>query len=224
MDPTKPPHATPETRTGTTASVTPPRSRVWRRAIRWIEHLCTVGAAVVALFILTPISTRIYAWFDCQDELKPARYIICLGGHSNRIIESARLLSEGWADRMIVSNHGANSNAMREVAIEWGADPRKIIVDDKSWTTRDHPAAVRDAAGIDPARDVCIVVTSYTHMRRAKACFERAGYRHIVLREPRWERRFRAPEESTWKARFMILPQMVYEGAAWLEYKLRGAI
>ncbi|HWL94744.1 MAG TPA: YdcF family protein [Phycisphaerae bacterium] len=177
-----------------------------------------------ALFIITPVSAWVYGWFDCHDELVRAKYIICLGGNANRIIESARLLQEGWAEKLIVTNHGRFADDMRDVAVEWGADPSKILIDRASHTTCDHPAAVRAAAGLDPATDVCIIVTNYTHMQRAKACFERAGYRHLILREPRWERRFRAPEESTWKARFLIFPQMLYEAAAWTEYRLRGVV
>ncbi len=218
MTQTSPPAAAP--------SPGPPLKRRtrFRTTIRWVEHAIVFGALVVALFIVTPVSAWIYKSFDCQDELRHAKYIICLGGHSNRVLESARLLQEGWADYMIVSNHGRFADQMRELAIEWGADPAKVLVDRDSWTTRDHPAKVQASIGLDPANDVCIVVTSYTHMQRSKACFEKAGYKHLIIQEPRWERKFRAPEESTWKARFLIFPQMVYEGAAWVEYWIRGAV
>ncbi|MBK8267974.1 MAG: YdcF family protein [Planctomycetes bacterium] len=92
------------------------------------------------------------------------------------------------------------------------------------FTTRDHPAGVRTAAGLDPEKDTVIIVTSYSHLRRARACFEHAGYKHIIMQEPRWERRCRAPEETGWKSRFLIYPQLVYEAAAWIEYKCRGVL
>lgn len=200
-----------------------PRRRV-HRVLRWIEHFIVAVALGIVIFIASPIPAWIYADFDCQGELRHAKYIICLGGNSSRVIESVRLLQEGWAEKLIVSNHDRFADQMRDLAVDWGAEPAKIVVDHKSWTTRDHPRAVEQAAGIDPANDVCIIVTSYTHMQRARACFEKAGYKHVIIREPRWERDFRAPEESTWKARFMIFPHLVYECAAWVEYWLRGAI
>lgn len=201
-----------------------PREPVRRRWVRRIERCIAWAALTVILFIVTPVSAWIFRGMDCQSELKKADYILCLGGNASRIIESARLLQEGWAKKLVVSNHGEFADEMRDMAIEWGADPAKVLVDRNSFTTRDHPGQIQAAVGVDPARDTCIVVTSYTHLQRARACFVKAGYQHVLMREPRWERRFRAPEESTWKARFLIFPQLVYEGAAWVEYWFRGVV
>jgi uncharacterized SAM-binding protein YcdF (DUF218 family) len=201
-----------------------PARRVRGRWLRRFEHAFVFFVLLNIIFIVTPISAWVFKSLDCQDDLRKADYIICLGGNPNRIIESARLLNEGWADKLIVSNHGRFADDMRDVAVEWGADPARIIVDRNSFTTRDHPQGAREAAKLDPSKDICIIVTNYTHMKRSRACFVHAGYEHIIMQEPRWERRGRAPEESSWKSRFLIYPQLVYESAAWLEYKLRGAL
>jgi len=176
------------------------------------------------LFVLTPLTGWLFDAMDSQDELAKAEYIICLGGDPQRVLEAARLLEEGYAPRLIVSNHGSAAYMMRNLAIEWGAAPDRIIVDDQARTTRDHPLSASRAAGIDPQRDVCIIVTSYLHMARSRACFRKAGYRRLIMREPRWERRFRDPDGLNFNGRFKKLPQLVYEGAAWVEYWLRGAV
>jgi uncharacterized SAM-binding protein YcdF (DUF218 family) len=217
-----------EGRNDAKAGKQPLRPSVLRRrgllAVRWVEHLLAATMVSVILAVATPITTWVYDALDCQDPISPARYIICLGGNPSRVIEGARLLQEGYADKLIVSNHKRASRRMRDLAIEWGAPANSVLIDDQSYKTLDHPDAIRNAVGVDPANDVCIIVTSYTHMARSKACFERAGYRHLVMQEPRWERQFRAAQGLSWKGRFLVLPQLVYEGAAWVEYWARGVI
>lgn len=195
-----------------------------RRFFRWIEHLMVAAFLMTILMIATPVTAWIHDAMDCQDELTKARYIICLGGHPNRVIEGARLLQEGYGEKLIVTNHGHAAVMMRDLAIEWGAAPERILVDDRSTRTLDHPDSIQRVLGIDPENDVCIIVTSYTHLPRSKACFERAGYRHVIMREPRWEREFRNRQKMSWKGRLLVFPYLVYEGAAWIEYWLHGAV
>ncbi len=204
----------------------PPRRRRprWRTGLRWIEHLLAAAAFASMLLVLTPLATWIHEALDCQGNLEPARYIICLGGEPDRVIEGARLFSEGYGERLIVTNSGPLATLMRDLAIDWGVPPDKIVVDDQSLRTRHHPEAIRRAVGLDPARDACIIVTSYTHMLRSKATFEKAGYRRVVMREPRWEREFREATEMNWRGRVLVTPHLLYEGAAWIEYWLRGVV
>ncbi len=194
------------------------------RWLRRAEHFLAASALGWMLLVLTPLATWIHDSLDCQGELEPARYIICLGGEPDRVIEGARLFREGFGERLIVTNTGPLATLMRDLAIDWGVPPDKIVVDDQSLRTRHHPEAIRRAAGLDPARDLCIIVTSYTHMFRAKATFEKAGYRRVIMREPRWEREFREATPMTWRARVLISPHLLYESAGWIEYWLRGVV
>jgi uncharacterized SAM-binding protein YcdF (DUF218 family) len=193
-----------------------------RRWLRWIEHLLAAISALFILMLISPVPSWMRNALDRQSELRPAKYIICLGGAPARVIEGARLLREGFAEKMIVSNNELAAPMMRGLAIDWGAPPDRILVDSHAHKTLDHPGSVQRDCGVDPAQDVCIIVTSYTHMARAKACFEKAGYRHVIMREPRWERQFRPPPEI--KGNLQLLPEVIYEYAALAEYWLRGAI
>ncbi len=195
-----------------------------KRCLRWIVRGLALAMGLHLLFVLTPLTGWLYDAMDCQDELGPAEYIVCLGGDPQRVIESARLLEEGHARWLIVSNNEPAAGMMRDLAIEWGAPSERIIVDDQAWTTRDHPLSARRAAGVDPQRDTCIIVTSYTHMARSRACFEKAGYERLIMREPRWQRRFRNPDGLNFSGRVKKLPKIVYEGVAWVEYWLLGAV
>ena len=199
-----------------------PQPSQFKRIARWMEHTIAGAALSVLAVFFSPLPGWLYLSMDRQNELQRADYIICLGGDPARIIEATRLLQEGWADRLVVSATPAGGAWMRDRAVEWGARPEQILIDDGSFRTADHPGSIAARVGVRPERDVCIVVTSYLHLARSQACFEKAGYRHLILREPRWEREFRSA--GGWKYRFRIFPSVVYEYAAWLEYYLRGAV
>jgi uncharacterized SAM-binding protein YcdF (DUF218 family) len=196
--------------------------RAIRRLLRWVEHLLATFAALLILVTLSPLPSWLYYHLDRQTQLRPADYIICLGGHPNRIIESARLLKEGYAPKLIVSNNQAAAPVMRSMAIDWGAPADRVMMDTGSYVTSDHPRSVEKTCGVDPAKDTVIIVTSFAHMARARACFVKAGYKNIIMREPRWERQFR-PHDGV-KRNFWIMPELLYEVAALTEYWVTGRI
>lgn len=195
-----------------------------RRWLRRAVFVCGVAFVGVVLFILSPLPNVIFNAMDCQDPLTRADYIICLGGDPSRVVEAAKLLQEGYAPTLVVSNRGESAARMRAQAVEWGAPADRIVTDTHSSQTSDHPAAVAKAAGIDIKHDTCIIVTSYAHMARARAVFAKAGYRHIIMREPRFERQARSPEGKSWRGRFLNFPTLVYEGAGWVQYWLAGRV
>jgi uncharacterized SAM-binding protein YcdF (DUF218 family) len=208
--------------TPTHASDAPRRRRGIRRLFRWIEHGLAAISAVLILMLLSPIPNLLHVALDCQGDLRPARYVICLGGAPSRVLEGARLLREGYAEKLIVSNNEPAAPMMRDLAVDWGVPASRILVDPNAHKTFDHPVTIQRNCGVDPAHDVCIIVTSYTHMARSKACFERAGYKHVIMREPRWERKFRPPPSI--KTNYWIMPELIYEYAALAEYWVRGVI
>jgi uncharacterized SAM-binding protein YcdF (DUF218 family) len=200
-----------------------PVRRHWRRRLlRWAEHVLAACALLFILLFLSPIPRWLHAAMDCQDELRHAKYIICLGGAPARVLEGARLLNEGLGDRLIVSNNEEAAPMMRDLAIDWGAPADKILLDDQSTCTADHPGSIQQRCNVDPTNDACIIVTSFPHMLRSKACFEKAGYRNIIMREPRWERQFR--RYRSWRSNIWAMPELAYEYAAIAKYWLAGRI
>ncbi len=198
------------------------KPRRFVRLFRWFEHFVVVSCIGILILFFSPIPRWLYKSMDRQGELRPAQYLICLGGDPARVIESARLLQEGYADTLIVSNNRVAAAMMRNLAIDWGAPAEQVIMDTGSFHTLDHPDSIRKQCGVNPAEDLCIIVTSYPHMARSLACFEKAGYRHIIMREPRWERQFRHHEG--WQANFWIIPKMLYEYGGFVVYWFRGEV
>ncbi len=180
------------------------------------------GAILQMVILFSPIPRWLYAKMDVQDSLRRADYIVCLGGDPTRVFEAVRLLDEGYGEKIIVSNNPVASRMMRDLAVRWGAPPDKVLVDPGSWRTADHPGSIQRSCGVDPRHDTCIIVTSYVHMVRARACFTQAGYQHVIMRELRWEREFRDPR--TWRSNFWIMPELLYEGAGLVTYALCGYI
>lgn len=202
---------------------TRPRLSIAHRWLRRAERCLAVLAILAILWLVTPFQEWIYRSMDRQGDLRHAKYLLCLGGSDSRLVESAKLIAEGWADYLVVMNHGPFSLYMKNVALEWGVPEDRILVDSQSVTTRDHPRGAM-LLGVDPAKDTCIIVTNYTHMARSQAMFEHAGFKHLILREPRWER---APRESRsyrygFRARIATLGDLFYEGGAWLKAKVAG--
>lgn len=198
------------------------RTRRFPRLLRWFEHLLLVGCLGSVVLLISPIPRWLYESLDRQGKLRPAQYVICLGGDPARVIEGARLLQEGYAEKLIVSNNKVAAAMMRNLAIDWGAPADRILVDTGSCRTLDHPDSIRRQCGVNPSEDLCVIVTSYTHMARSLAYFQKAGYRHIIMREPRWERQFRHLEG--WKTNYWIVPELLYEYGGFVEYWFRGAV
>ena len=191
-----------------------------RPILRWVQRLLAIIGLFVILACLTPIIDHVYPVLDRRSALSHADYIVVLGGDPYRVLEGVQLLKERYAPKLIVSNFESAADAMRDQAIAWGAPPDQVIADRQSHTTAEHPAGVAACANIDRANNSCIIVTSYLHMARSKACFEKAGYKHLIMCEPRWESTPRVPQSI--KTRMKVLPSLIYEAAAWVEYKVRG--
>jgi|GEM_PF-886188 len=192
---------------------------------RWLRRGLGLFGLIVVLalmVVLSPVTDRVYFGMDCQDDLERADWIICLGGDGGRVLEAARLLQDGYAPKLIVTNRGTAANIMAQQAIEWGADPQRVLIEDQSARTVDHPDLVAELAGIERGRDTCIIVTSYTHMKRARRIFADAGYQHLIMREMRWQRVARGTGKLSWRQRLLVAPRLCYEAAGWCRYLLFG--
>ncbi|QOJ02815.1 MAG: YdcF family protein [Planctomycetia bacterium] len=197
-----------------------PRRSRRRRVLYWGVRLLAALGFFFAVLLFTPLLDVTYLKFDRQGELDKSDYILVLGGDPYRVLEAAELWKEGYAPTVVVSNHDEAAEEMRQLAIHWGVPPERIVVDRLSWTTADHPRGIQQATTLDPATARCIVVTNFMHMARSLAVFEKAGYRRLIFREPRWTRVRRAPQAV--KTRLRVLPEVIYECAAWVEYWARG--
>jgi uncharacterized SAM-binding protein YcdF (DUF218 family) len=189
------------------------------RCVQWAVNL---AALAVLLIVFTPLGHRLAEALSRTDELAEADYIVVLGGDLQRVVEGAKLYREGWAGKLVISSLPADMDPYARLAEDFGVPAADIVRDSGPRRTADHPRTVAERTGADRASARLIVVTSRLHTARAGACFEHAGYAHVILHPPRWQ----VPAASdfrwgNWVPRAHALPACVYEAAAWACYRAR---
>lgn len=200
----------------------PPRrgARTCRRLLRCGQWLVNLGVLAALLLVFTPLGTWFGRGLLAVDPLEKSDYIVVLSGNFKRMIEGARLYREGWAGKVIISSSRKRAQQYADLAVLCGVPREAILLDGEATRTADHPRTVADLPGVDPANDRFILVTSWMHTSRARACFAHAGYRNIRMRAPIWE--METPPRESSISRAHVLPLKLYEMAAWAYYKLRG--
>lgn len=170
---------------------------------------------LVAVF--TPATERVYGWLSVDNPApEKADYIVCLGGGHGREAQAAELWHRKIAPYVIVSNAPGAAEHMRYLVTKAGVPGERVIVDNRSYNTADHPAGIARIRGVDPATTRLIIVTDHTHTRRARACFIRGGFKHITLYAGKEHPRERYLDDVEW--RIMVIPSIIYECAGLVQY------
>jgi uncharacterized SAM-binding protein YcdF (DUF218 family) len=215
--------STGDTTAGTGAQAAPRRDG---RLGRWVRRLYRLARATLALTMLvqillvaTPVPYALRGWLDVTSPPRQADVILCLGGSDDRLVWAAELFQQGFAPLIVVSNKPGAAEVMKMRAVSMGVPADRVLVDDQSRVTADHPGSIAKVPGIDPARQRFLIVTNVEHSRRAAACFRRAGYRDfsVCALSP-------VNHEHSWRGRVVLLPQLAYEYAALVQYWLQGKI
>ena len=175
------------------------------------------------VMVFTPLSERLYKWLAVTSRPQKADYIVCLGGDYERLLWTASLYDRRIAPKVVVSNAPGAAEYMRDLLVHAGVPRDRILVDDRSHTTFDHPSGIAQIPGLDPKRHHLQIVTSPEHSRRVRAVFRKAGYEHITIYGG-----FDPVKEGTaqpgWRWRVQILPRLAYESTALIQYWLQGRI
>jgi uncharacterized SAM-binding protein YcdF (DUF218 family) len=196
------------------------------RLARWMRGLyqfargaLALGMLAQILLVLTPAPLWLQSWLDVTAPARKADVILCLGGSDLRLIWTAELFHQGFAPVIVVSNHSGAGEIMRMKLVTVGVPADRVLVDENSYVTADHPAAIARLPGIDPARQRFLIVTTIEHSRRASACFRRGGYVDFSMYAG-------VPSniEHSWRGHVLLLPQLAYEYAGLLQYWIQGRI
>ena len=198
------------------------RIRAALAVIQWAVNLCVLAAIGM---VFTPAGDWVGRKLTRVDPLAKADYIVVLGGDAERAVEAARLYEKGWAPKVIASSQGDDVDELARILRDFGVPPDAILLDARPTRTADHPRTVAAVGGVDPRRDRFIVVTSLYHTTRSRACFERGGYKHILVRAPSWRLPGPlSPEGMSWGKHARDLFGKTYEVFAWAYYKARGRL
>ena len=156
-------------------------------------HPITVGMTPLGLMAVAPLENR---FPQPAADMPPPFGIIVLGGAVNGVISKARgeiVFDEG--ERMIKRRFSPSApsgqsglhrgkrlvdcgveeaTAARELLVELGVDPDRIIVEDKSRNTDENAQFTAAIVRPEP-KQRWLLVTSALHMPRAIGVFEKAG-------------------------------------------------
>ena len=190
---------------------------------------------ILALFLFSPLTNRLYAFLEVQSDVRRADAIILLscGYYDDDILErnsyqrlfhAFRLYKKGYADRIIIAGgvlrpgRVAVSEAMKNVLIEMGMDAGKIHVETDSQNTYENLKNVRPLLARWNVRTSLLVTSSY-HMYRALGVARRLGIAAHPAPVPCYEKRLLG---ANMRSRFVI--EVVREYGAIVFFKLKGWI
>lgn len=196
--------------------------RLVRRAAKCIGWTVAAAAATAAAMVFTPAGNWLSDALIRVDEPRPADFIVVLGGNPERAVEAADLFRAEWAKTVIVSSFDDSTDRLADVLAAGGVPRKAILLDRDATRTWDHPRTVAALPGVDKATSRVLVVTSPFHTSRARACFDRQGYKHVSLCCPQWQVGGRYGPREDWKAKAANLPNKLHEVLAWGYYKFRG--
>lgn len=186
--------------------------------LEWGAGLCAGVAGGLAAMLVVMLA------FGATDYRRPADCIVVLGAGvaadgtpslslRDRVAEGLELFEAGYAEWLVMSggidpDHGQSEPvAMRQLALEAGVSPERIVLDEAGKDTR---ASARSCAELFRERDWrrALVVSHGYHLLRAKSAFRREGVEVFTVPATETRRLVREP--------YYVLR----ECAAWLFYAL----
>jgi uncharacterized SAM-binding protein YcdF (DUF218 family) len=222
----------------------------WRRPLRAagiaaILILITVAMTPLALMAAAPLENR---FPQPAADMPPPFGIIVLGGAVNvpvskargeivfdegeRVMEAA-FLAKRYPQARVVFTGGSGSliagskeaPAARELLIDLGLDPARIVVEDESRNTEEN--ALFTAAIVRPEPNQrWLLITSAFHMPRAIGVFEKAGF--DVVADPVAYRTLGPGKGWRWDLdpgnRFRVFETAVHEWIGLAVYRATGRI
>jgi uncharacterized SAM-binding protein YcdF (DUF218 family) len=161
-----------------------------------IVVLAGLSCDPVSNLILEPLESK-YQPIHNAERYADVKWIVVLGaGHTDdprlpvplrlsarsltRLIEGLRLQRFLPHSKLILAEGGnpgemTGASIMGEIATALGTAPEALIVESKSWDTKDQARIIKTIVGDERV----IIVTSASHMRRSMALFEKQGMRPI---------------------------------------------
>jgi uncharacterized SAM-binding protein YcdF (DUF218 family) len=195
-----------------------------RRAYSRTRAALACATLLLAILVGTPLTEKLYMRLDVTAPPTHADYIVCLGGNPARLLWAVDAYRRGFAPKIIVSSLPGSAQWMRDMLVQCGIPRERILVDDESSVSADHPVTIAALSGIDPERTRLLIVTDHDHSRRVAACFRKAGFEHFTITGAGFPLRLSGSFQMRCRWRLMALPRIAYEYAALVQYTLQDRI
>ena len=195
----------------------------------WLALLLVVGIAYtpLTLYMLKPLTVH--------EEIKNADLILVLGGgvdkgryltlvSSHRLVKGAQLYLEGRANKILFSGGIPGKVNVSEAAV-MAQEARRlkipagdILLEKKSRNTHEQAVEVKKMADSLQLKSI-LLVTSFSHMKRALMAFENLGFKIYPAPADPYERYTDDP-----LGRICLFPRLLHEYGGMVYYKIRGWI
>jgi uncharacterized SAM-binding protein YcdF (DUF218 family) len=226
----------------------------WRTKIEtrkkklFIAGLCTLYFFCNSFFS----DEAMRAWEYTSEDMKPTEhfeYAVVLGGMisydarldkpkfsgaADRIWQTVALQKKGQVDKIIITggsgsiNHPETKEAaiLKKFLLKIGLPDSVVIIENESRNTRENAVNTKKLLDSLHVRSQVLFVTSAFHLRRAIACFEKAGVTNI---RPYATDRYSGPRKFEFD--HLLIPTvealeeftlLIHEISGYLIYKVRG--
>lgn len=198
-----------------------------------------LGLWIALFFVLTiaytPLTQFMLRPLTVQEEIKDADLVVVLGGgvdqgryltvlSSHRMLRGIQLYFEGRAKKILFSGGivgrktVSEASVMNQEARRLRVPPEDILLEKKSKNTHDQAIEVKKI--VEPLQMKSILlVTSFSHMKRALMVFEQLGFKVYPAFADPYEKYTNEP-----LVRLSLFPKLVKEYGGIVYYKARGWI
>jgi uncharacterized SAM-binding protein YcdF (DUF218 family) len=198
-----------------------------------------LGLWIALFFVLTiaftPLTQFMLRPLTVQEEIKDADLLVVLGGgvdqgryltlrSSHRMVRGIQLYFEGRAKKILFSGGivgratVAEASVMNQEARRLRVPPEDILLEKKSKNTHDQAIEAKKIAEPLQMKSI-LLVTSFSHMKRALMAFEQLGFKVYPAFADPYEKYTDEPLR-----RLSLFPKLVHEYGGILYYMLRGWI
>jgi uncharacterized SAM-binding protein YcdF (DUF218 family) len=210
--------------------------RLMGQRILFFTNLCLwIALFLVLMIAFTPLTQFMLRPLTIQEEIKDADLVVVLGGgvdqgryltlrSSHRMVRGIQLYFEGRAKKILFSGGivgratVSEASVMNQEARRLRVPPEDILLEKKSKNTHDQAIEVKKIAEPLQMKSI-LLVTSFSHMKRALMAFEQLGFKVYPAFADPYERYTDKP-----LVRLTLFPKLVHEYGGILYYRVRGWI
>ena len=206
-----------------------------RRFMSFISLGLWIALFFVLTIAFTPLTGFMLRPLSVQEEIKDADLLVVLGGgvnrgrfltlsSSHRMVRGIQLYFEGRARKILFSGGIAGRGTVTQASVlnqearRLGVPPDDILLEKKSKNTHDQAVEVKKIAEPLQVKSI-LLVTSFSHMKRALMAFEHAGFKVYPAFADPYEK---YADESL--DRLGLFPKLLHEYGGIVYYKVRGWI
>jgi uncharacterized SAM-binding protein YcdF (DUF218 family) len=206
-----------------------------RRCMSSISLALWIALFFVLTIAFTPLTGFMLRPLSVQEEIKDADLLVVLGGgvnrgrfltlsSSHRMVRGIQLYFEGRARKILFSGGIAGRGTVTQASVlnqearRLGVPPDDILLEKKSKNTHDQAVEVKKIAEPLQVKSI-LLVTSFSHMKRALMAFEHAGFKVYPAFADPYEK---YADESL--DRLGLFPKLLHEYGGIVYYKVRGWI